>query len=630
MAKIGTEYGRLGQKRFYNGIFYEEFVPELHGLKGIEAFKEMSNNDAVVGGILYAIEMLIRQCTFTVAPGGNTDIDKKAAEFVEQCMNDMEYTWQDTISEILSFLTYGWSYHEIVYKLRRGKKKDIGLSSKYNDGLIGWKKLPIRSQDTFYEWRYKENSDKLIGMVQCAPPNYGQVLIPIEKALHFTTKSIKANPEGKSILRSAYRAWYFVKRIEEIEGIGIERDLAGFPTLTAPEDLDLWDPDDPEMVRMLSRAQAIVSGIRRDEREGLVLPNGWQLQLLTSGSRRQFDTNQIIDRYHKEIATSVLADFVLLGQSAVGSFALADSKTQMFSLAVGTYLDTICEVFNNQGIRRLIDINGKAFEGITDYPKMQHSDIEQPDLTAFATYLKTMIDAQIITPDPELERYVRQVGKLPEKVERPIENTAKPEAEDEKVEGATMYKIQSALSKYIRGEFPRDLSKEMLLGIGISEERAEEYLQTIDRNHQLTSDGQTVIDGEPKDKAKEDSVEQAQEQSQAVPVKEQRVIPRRAAGHQEEKLSGVNQLLPKEVIEMVKPQDEPQRDTRPEKTEEAEIPQDESKKPVIPAEIRTREPEKSSISQGALKRENGLRDHILAANKAAHGMSTERERIERS
>ena len=495
MAKIGNEIGRLGQRRFYNGIFYEEFVPELHGQKGIEAFKEMANNDAVVGGILYAIEMLIRQCEFTVSPGGNTDADKRAAEFVEECMDDMEYTWQDTLSEILSFLTYGWSYHEIVYKLRRGKKKDIGLSSKYNDGLIGWKKLPIRSQDTFYEWRYEENSDKLIGMVQCAPPSYGQVLIPIEKALHFTTKSVKANPEGKSILRSAYRAWYFVKRIEEIEGIGIERDLAGFPTLTAPEDMDIWNTDDPEMERILTSAQSIVSGIRRDEREGLVLPHGWELQLLTSGSRRQFDTNQIIDRYHKEIATSVLADFVLLGQSAVGSFALADSKTQMFSLAVGTYLDSICEVFNNQGIRRLIDINGKAFDGITDYPTMRHSDIESPDLASFSTFLKTMIDAGVIKPDAELERYVRQIGSLPERVEpdepaveepQPEENEKETEV-DSKSESATMYKIQSALTKYTKGEFPRDLSKEMLIGLGISEKRAEEYLQLIDKNREKES-----------------------------------------------------------------------------------------------------------------------------------------------
>ena len=37
------------------------------------------------------------------------------------------------------------------------------------------------------------------------------------------------NPEGRSILRNAYFSWYFEKKIAEIEGIGIARDLAGLP-----------------------------------------------------------------------------------------------------------------------------------------------------------------------------------------------------------------------------------------------------------------------------------------------------------------------------------------------------------------------------------------------------------------
>ena len=51
----------------------------------------------------------------------------------------------------------------------------------------------------------------------------------MEKCLLFRTQTHKNNPEGRSILRNAYRSWYFKKRIEEIEGVGIERDLAGIP-----------------------------------------------------------------------------------------------------------------------------------------------------------------------------------------------------------------------------------------------------------------------------------------------------------------------------------------------------------------------------------------------------------------
>lgn len=412
---MAKEIGRLGQKRLSPGIFYEEFLPELRGSKGAEVYTEMADNDSTVGAILFAIENLMRNCEFTVEPGGNKAEDKKAAQFVEECMDDMCTTWTDTLSEILSFITYGWSYHEIVYKRRMGKKPGAD-SSKYNDGLIGWKKLPIRSQETLYEWVYKEHTDDLIGMHQMVVTGDDIVdcIIPIDKALHFKVKSRKENPEGRSILRTSYRSWFFRKRIEEIEGIGIERDLAGFPYLKAPEGMDLWDAEDKEMVAALHRAERIITGIRRDSREGLVVPDGWELQLLSTGSRRQFDTNQIIERYNKQIATSVLTDFVLLGHESVGSFALADNKTKMFALAVGTYLDIICEVFNNQAIPRLIDVNGDHFKGITDYPHMKHGDIEDANLEKIGNFIQQMVGAGVLTPDDELEDYIRQIANLPE------------------------------------------------------------------------------------------------------------------------------------------------------------------------------------------------------------------------
>lgn len=416
MGNIRREIGRIGQHR-YDGIITEEFLKELQGQRGVEVYKEMSDNDDMVGAILFVLETLMRQCTFSVEPGGNTEKDNEAAEFIEQCMHDMQSSWQDFMSECLSFLTFGWSYHEIVYKRRMGKNSDPRLSSKYDDGLIGWRKLPLRSQDTLWEWVYREDSDDLIGMTQAPPPYYEQLTIPLEKALHFRTKSRKDNPEGRSILRNAYRSWYYKKRIQEIEGIGMERDLAGFPVLTGPEGMDLWDSEDPEMAMILAAAQNIVTNIRRDAKEGLVMPNGWTLELLSAGHRRQFDTNQIIERYDKKIATTVMADFLTLGQGDTGSYALSSDKTRLFALAVGTFLDVICEVFNTQGIPRLIDINGDHFKGITEYPKMVHGDIEDANLDILGNFISSMVTSGVLIPDETLEDFVRRAGNLPERDE---------------------------------------------------------------------------------------------------------------------------------------------------------------------------------------------------------------------
>lgn len=508
------EIGRIGQFRYgTNGsgsIFFEEFLPELRGIRGVQAYTEMADNDATIGAILFAIEMLMRQCDFHVEPASESAKDKEAAEFVESCMNDMERTWADTLSEILSFLTYGWSYHEIVYKRRIGKTSSPITNSKYADGLIGWRKLPIRSQDTLYGWEYKDGTDDLIGMTQAPPPNFEHFTIPIEKALHFRTRSRKDTPEGRSILRTAYRAWYFKKRLEEIEGYGMERDLAGFPVLYSPADLPIWD-EDPEMMSVLARAEHIVTSIRRDAREGLVLPggeNGWKLELISSGSRRQFDTNAILDRYDKRIATSVLADFVMLGQQAVGSFALADSKTKIFALAIGTYLDIICEVFNNQGIPRLIDLNGEHFKGITDYPQMVHGDIDEPDLQQFTNFIKEMVGAGVIQPDETLEEEVRRIGRLPEKPEtgtpeemQPGENG--PEGADE-LESKSIYKVTSIMDKYMSGKITRNTAASLFESLGLEEEKINFYLGEAEVSRQ---------EQEKKEREKEKQKNQKQERN---------------------------------------------------------------------------------------------------------------------
>ena len=518
MSKTG-EIGRIGQNRYYgtglSSTFMEEFLPELRGKKGAQTYTEMADNDATIGAILFAIEMLMRQSEFHIEPGGPTAKDKEAAEFIESCMNDMERTWADTISEILSFLTYGWSYHEIVYKFRKGKTTSPYTNSKYDDGLIGWRKLPIRSQETLEGWQYTDGTDDLIGMVQQPPPTYDKYLIPLEKALHFRTRSRKDNPEGRSILRTAYRAYYFKKRIEEIEGYGIERDLAGFPVLYAPEGMDIWNTEDEEMRNILAYAEMIVSSIRRDAREGLVAPggeNGWKLELLTSGSRRQFDTNAIIERYNRTIATSVLADFVMLGQNQVGSFALADSKTKIFALSIGTYLDVICEVFNNQAIPRLMDMNEKHFSGITDYPKMTHGDIDEPDLAQFTAFVTQMVSAGIVVPDDELEAEVRRIGRLPEKVEgappREMPNGAGNPADGqapngEKPESKTVYKVSSVMDKYRNGNLTREAAAQMFEDLGVPAEKITFYLNEADKTRKEQEKKKAEEDKEDAKRAQE-------------------------------------------------------------------------------------------------------------------------------
>jgi len=78
------------------------------------------------------------------------------------------------------------------------------------------------------EWDFDPNGG-VQGFWQQGPPDWARRYHPVEKTLLFKPRSEKGNPVGRSVLRNAYFAWYFSKKIAEIEGIGIARDLAGVP-----------------------------------------------------------------------------------------------------------------------------------------------------------------------------------------------------------------------------------------------------------------------------------------------------------------------------------------------------------------------------------------------------------------
>lgn len=427
-AKPINQIGIIGSDGIsrYGGYISEEFLTNLTGTKYLKVFKEMSYNDATIGAILFIFEQMIRKVPWYVRAASDKEEDKKAAEFVQECMDDMSHSWFDFITESLSMFVYGWTWHELCYKYRKGYKSDAEKSSKYNDNRIGWSKLPRRMQTSWNSWVYdKENPDRLVGMEQNSPTANTTVIIPESKSLHFRTKPMGGNPEGISLLRNAYRSWYFKKRIEEIEGIGIERDLAGLPVITTPEGVNVFDTSDPDAVKLKAALEKLISNIRRDKNEGALLPFGYVLELLTTGSSRTFDTNAIINRYDQRIAMSMLSDLIMLGADKSGSFALADVKKSLLSAALEAQLANISDIINKVAIPRLMMLNTFNTE---NFPEIFPGEIETPDMTDLADGMQRFTDMGFaFFPDPKLEEYiwnnfgfpkVEQMNKTPDGITR--------------------------------------------------------------------------------------------------------------------------------------------------------------------------------------------------------------------
>lgn len=414
----------------WGGRVYDEALRDLAGDRGRRIFREMSEQDPIIGGIMLGVEFLARQVNWSIKPASDTEKAKEVAEFVDSALTDMNPTFGMTLSEILSMLVYGWSWLELLYKRREGLNMEDNLkSSIFDDGKVGWGGWQIRSQETLFDWEWGGQTNvnqtgasfgPLTAMRQQDPVATSINRVPRSKSLHFVTRSRRENPEGVSFLRNAYRSWYMKKNIETIEAIGVERDLAGLPVLWAPQELFSVGAT-PDQKALFARLQKIVTSIKRDEQEGILMPMAfsddgknalYKLELLATGGDRQFDTSAIINRYDDRIAMSMLADFMTMGHnSSQGSYALASSKTGMFSAAMSALLDIIADEINDQAFPKLVVLNGYLLK---DTPTLQHGKVEAADMSRLADYLNALNAAGMtIFPNPTLEKFLIEYAGMP-------------------------------------------------------------------------------------------------------------------------------------------------------------------------------------------------------------------------
>lgn len=416
--KMSEALGTTGLKQ-QSGYIYEEFLPRLQGEKGVKVYREMVDNSSVIGSIRYLIRALVRQVDWRIESANDSAEAKRQAEYVEGCLRDMIHTFEDLISETLSCLEYGWAYFELVYKLRKGATRDDTTRSQFNDGKWGWRKIEIRSQESWDHWEFDPETSEFLGMHQWDTYSGRRTYIPLEKALLFRTESTRGNPEGRSLYRNAVIDYHSLKRISQIELVGIERDMTGLLTMEVPVELLQSSPGTSEAT-LRTTLETMLSQLKRDEREYAMvppevdrkgMPTGYKLKLLSTGGRRQIDTNAVKLYYKISILQTVLAQFIQLGMDKAGSWALASSQTNTFSMALGAILnDAICAPFNRYAIPRLMELNDVAPDL---HPELVHGDIETPPLEEVGKYLVSLATAGLDLSDPALQRKLLEIGNLP-------------------------------------------------------------------------------------------------------------------------------------------------------------------------------------------------------------------------
>lgn len=408
--KAKTILGVSGTNVHNGGIRSDEFIPELKGHRAIKTFRQMRENDATVGAVLYAVEQVLRDVKVKVKPADESDEAKAEAEFVESVLSDMDHTLDDHISEALSVLTYGFDIHEIVWKRRSGpNQKDPKKRSKYSDGRLGIRKIAPRAPWTINKFDVDKESGDVLGVFQKSGYFGSDNYLPINKCLYYKMPTINGDPSGRSILRNAYTSWYRLKEFQQFEAVWIERDLVGIPKAKIPADyLSPNRTEDQEA--FVKELQAVLRDLKFNSQGTIILPSDVQtdaegklssiplvdVELMPSPGKKQIDVGPVITRYQHEIARSIMAEFLMLGSSSTGSYALSKSKTDLFLRALESYIQQIIDVLNKQLVERIWEMNNLDYNLM---PTLEAGDVAPHDLKELGSYLRNLNGADISLAD---------------------------------------------------------------------------------------------------------------------------------------------------------------------------------------------------------------------------------------
>lgn len=423
-------YGETGYAGLVTlgGQVWDECQHEVRWPHAYKTFKKMAM-DATIAPALEFVEGKIAEATWKVKiPKGvskeRETLLKAQAQFIRECMDDMDHSWTAGIKNAATFNRYGFSLLEIVFRYRNKK-----YGSKFDDGKVGLGGLPPRSQGTVQEWLWENNNRTLRGINQrvILPGNtkleaggwtfvnmvtdgqMGVKFIPYKKLLHFRHNAQNDSPSGTSPLVGAWQPWKLKAAYLESEAIGVAQDNNAFKVLYLPPEY-LVDDADEDRKQSYEMYKRMMEKAHQAKQSGFILPlmtdesgnRMFDFEIKNISGAKSYDVGAIIARLTREIQVALHADVLSMGGGSGGSYSLSESKVGILDLAVKTRLTEIKDQFNHKLIPSLFEQNG------WDTDVIPYLDFELPNSDTLETvgkYLQMTSATGLLPLVPEVVNF---------------------------------------------------------------------------------------------------------------------------------------------------------------------------------------------------------------------------------
>lgn len=428
MPRIKLGETGVSALKMASGRIYEEANINFRYPNMIKVVQEMKCSPPV-SIALGAINTLMNRAEVYVEPvEGETDQDKERRRYLHSVLHDMDNSWQSTMQSISTYKEYGHQVSEMVFRRRLRRN-----GSKYDDGLVGLAGLKNRPQSTIAKWNFDETGRNLLSISQSIanvenPHRFqnlvnteGYIEIPRHKFVLFRADPVDDNPEGVSILRSAYLAYKQLTLLTDSMMIGVSKDVAGIPYAQLPP--QYLDPEaSPEDKAVYDATRKIVDGMIDGTSSGVIFPklvdpetkaDLFSFSLLEQKSGKAYDLPLIIKMLQANILSVLSCDSVVMGNDG-GSLSLQDGNTNLLALQVAYRLSEVASTLNQELVPMLWKLNGWDTARL---PQIKFKDVSSVSLEEFSKYIQRVMSVGGMEMDRGVFNKIREVGgfeKLPE------------------------------------------------------------------------------------------------------------------------------------------------------------------------------------------------------------------------
>jgi hypothetical protein len=408
----GTSYTARGSVEPGPDIFAEvgssrytklpDRVPQfVNRTQAARVYDQMVVNDATVDISLRIAKTPILGAFFYIQAFDDEQINLDIAQFVEDnIFNGISQPFLLLLEEILRFFDYGFTLLEPVWELREwAPRRDMANRRKHT--ML--KKLGARHAPTISDIKYDDNGE-VISVVQKAirANNTSEdVRIPIEKLVPFTHNKTGGDiGSARSLLRTAYKHWYYKDNLYKIDAIQKERHAIGVPRASLAPGYTSED---------VAAAWKLVTNLRTNENSGIVQPPNIVIDFAKMEGH-VVDVIASIEHHEARIMLNVFAEFMLLGLQGAGGRSTAGAQVDMYQKAYKYIANMICAGFNLYLIPQIVGYNYDTDE----FPQMKVRNIgEGKDIQMWAAAFANLVAESIITPDFDLEQWAREQMDAP-------------------------------------------------------------------------------------------------------------------------------------------------------------------------------------------------------------------------